>query len=251
MASYSNGYFKGWYLNLLALTNTAGDSAALGHYGQSDYELDMDALSSWETDTDYCHPAIALYKAGYMHRYRAIALRRIASRGEDKKLNDSLQRVFNSMSPREKCAYHTARQKYKPGSLLKTKGFSSFGSDGFIIDFNCSTGLYTVMSRTYNPARKTFFKTDDEVAYYALSRLTLTENYINGTYEVTGNEAQICSVCGGHGANYRDVVHMAGGTWETTYNPHVRVYTPERVIAAWKERVPCDFCKGKGWRAKQ
>lgn len=250
LANHERGSLTGWYFGSEGIKLDNFSFENIGHKGSSDYELDFEQLKKWEADTIYCHPAMALYKADYINKYRKIATDRIASRGIDARNKDSLNRVYNNMSAKEKCAYHTAGQKYKAGNVLKSKGYSSLGSDAFVISFDCNTGNYTVMARTYNAARKTFFKTNDEVAYYALSKQTLTDKYIDNSYQLINEQAEICSICGGHGATYRDVVHTRGGSWENTYNPYVRIYTPERIIASWKERLPCTFCGAAGWRAK-
>jgi hypothetical protein len=249
LTNFKGGSFDGWMLSSVGFKSDNFTAEHINHYGSSDYELDFGQLKKWEADTIYCHPAMAMYKVAFLDKYRKIAADRMASRGVDKMIKDSLDRVYNNMSEKEKCAYHTARQKYTVGSILKTSGFSS-GSDAFVLSFDCNTGSYTLMTRTYNSAKKTFFKTNDEVPYYALSKLTVNNKYIDNTYQVLSTKAEICSICGGHGATYRDVVHTRGGSWESTYNPYVRIYTPERVIASWKERMPCTFCNSEGWRTK-
>lgn len=155
----------------------------------------------------------------------------------------------DTRTPEARRADNLKGQRYKPGAFFKRQGtLTEKPADFIVLAFDAGTAQYTVLKREFIPARSSFFKTDDNIAFYSVEKKTLDGATLQVLEEVYGG-VLVCPVCTGSGIVQEEVVHQRGGSWEQmSFN--ISVYTPAHVIASWKERAVCPKCSGKGVLAK-
>ncbi len=151
----------------------------------------------------------------------------------------------DKMSPAGKAAENLKSQRYKAGTMLKRQGtLTESAADFIVIGFDAPTAHYIVLQREFVDARNTFFKTDDNIAFYNVSKKTMKGYDLDRMSEVYG-KVDVCPACTGSGVVKEDVVHTRGGKWEQV-GFNIEVYTPAHVIASWKERAICPKCNHTG-----
>lgn len=135
-----------------------------------------------------------------------------------------------------KYALNTTLLPIKPGSVR---------SDYTVAEYDPSSQLYRLITREYVPEKKTFFRTNENVACYVMYITEVTEDYIDKNFKVSPDKYLFCSQCKGHGAIYKTQIRSTGGQWEQlSFN--VYAFTPGRVTAEWEERFVCPNCFGAG-----
>jgi hypothetical protein len=146
-------------------------------------------------------------------------------------------------------ATQVAQAKYKMGTGIFLRNASSFGPmrDYTIGEFNPSTKQYLVATREYIPPKKTFFKTNENVAHYRVDIAQLTAEQIENLYTISNLQYLFCSLCKGSGAIFKTETRIKGGWEQLGFG--VYLYTPPYVAAQWEERNVCPDCYGAGRQA--
>lgn len=114
-----------------------------------------------------------------------------------------------------------------------------------ITGYDCGTNQYIAARRKFTDAKKSFFKTDANISFYTVERVTYPLSTSFSTLQRDHTLYEICSMCSGASIVNEEVVHTRGGKWEQV-NFNIEVYVPLHVIASWKERAECPQCNHTG-----
>ena len=141
------------------------------------------------------------------------------------------------------CAENQSQQQFTVGSELKTDNYG--GNTYFVTRFDCYSNKYEILQMTPVSSRKTFFKSDANVAHNECTRYTITAADLAARYRSAGSSKKLCPSCGGSGCTTVTQVRTTGGwQWE---NFNVTSYSDPRVVAQWNERQTCTRCYGLGY----
>jgi len=145
------------------------------------------------------------------------------------------------------CASKLKKLRYPIGTKFSVSG-GSLGEQPYeiiITGFDCNSKQYIAARRRFTDAQKSFFKTDANISFYAVERVTYPENADLDRLQRDYALHNICGMCLGSSIVSEEVVHTRGGKWEQV-NFNIEVYTPLHVIAAWKQRAACPNCQHTG-----
>ncbi|MEP6676789.1 MAG: hypothetical protein ABJA78_16635 [Ferruginibacter sp.] len=149
----------------------------------------------------------------------------------------------NSGTTTKGCEENTRNQHFRTG--VGINALNSFGNDEYFVSgFDCYKNQYTVVRLSYVAPKKTFFKSDVNVAHNSVSQLTYPAENMAKYFRENDNGYTLCPVCGGTGCGQVTQVRTAGG-WEAL-NFNTSVYSDPHTVAQWNERVTCNRCYGTG-----
>jgi hypothetical protein len=144
------------------------------------------------------------------------------------------------------CAQKIKSLSYPIGSKFTVSGsLTENWYEIIITGYDCGTNQYIAARRKFTDSKKSFFKTDDNISFYTVERVTYPLSTSFSTLQRDNSLYEICSLCAGASIVNEEVVHTRGGKWEQV-NFNIEVYTPLHVIASWKERAECPKCKHTG-----
>lgn len=141
------------------------------------------------------------------------------------------------------CRENQARQQFKAGAHITT---GQWGDDVyFITGYDCYSNVYSITRLKFIPARKTFFKSDANVAHCEVLQFAVSAASAHSKYRMGDPRRQLCAACSGTGWISVTQVRTAGG-WEQV-NFNTKVYSDPRVVATWNEQEACTRCFGQGY----
>jgi hypothetical protein len=149
------------------------------------------------------------------------------------------------------CAQKIKSLSYPIGSKFTVSGsLTENWYEIIITGYDCATNQYIAARRKFTDSKKSFFKTDDNISFYTVERVTYPLSTSFSTLQRDNTLYEICGMCSGASIVNEEVVHTRGGKWEQV-NFNIEVYVPLHVIAAWKERAECPQCKHTGLVSKK
>lgn len=142
---------------------------------------------------------------------------------------------------------------FKAGAFLRYKGASTHadnsGLDAYVV--SCKDGYYKIVTRKYVPGEKTWMAQNKNIPHYMISGSTAARGYMEKEYVLNedykaGKKINICTQCGGTGAEYY-AEKLVNGKSESVNVTHLMGSLNANVIVV---KSGCSKCFGAGWKVQ-